>query len=357
MLASNATPFAALGFEQKHRDGMDMAVLAVRAEFLLSAEGRLSPAPDQALVLSDEYEGAPQATPLLRVGDLIPWKPAADVTLLGEAHAPFGEPARAWTVGVRVGEHARALRVHAPRTWEPDSGRFRLVEGEPVARAPIDYRSAAGGPVIGDPEGNVDARNPIGAGVIDRHHTPTDRALRAPTVDSERDPIRDALARPAPEGLGPVPPFWESRSRFAGTYDDAWVATRHPQLPEDFDYRFYQTAPPGLILPGFLHGDEGVALTGLVPGGGDIAFALPGLSPWAWFCWRGWLRVSVRLNLDGLHVDLRGEAPWRVALTWRAWVALSAGFTHVELRCGRIADTTSIPGCDERGLAAHGGDT
>jgi hypothetical protein len=76
MLASNATPFAAIAFEQKHRDGADMAVLAVRGQFHLSPDGSLRPSGARRLVLADEYAGDPHATPLLHPGDLIPFKPA-----------------------------------------------------------------------------------------------------------------------------------------------------------------------------------------------------------------------------------------------------------------------------------------
>ncbi|XXT19586.1 DUF2169 domain-containing protein [Sorangium sp. So ce429] len=356
MLTSNITPFAALGFEQKHRDGDAMAVVAARGTLLLSPEGRLSIAPDQPLILADEYEGDPHATPMLRVGLLIPFKPAADVTLLAEGHAPGGEPAHVWQVGARVGETTRFLRAHAPRAFEPDAGGFRLSRGEPAARASIDYRSAAGGVVIGDPEGNVDARNPIGRGVLDGRHTPADRAYPAPTLDSETEPVGDPAARPEPQGFGPVPPWWQFRSRFAGTYDDAWLATRHPQLPADFDYRFYQTAHPGLVLPGHLRGDERVELQGLTPGGGALAFTLPGRALWAWFTWERGRRVPVRLHLDGLHIDVRGEPPWSVQLTWRAWVAMSQGFDRIELAAASLEEAAALPWCDERGLVSPGSD-
>ncbi|KMO31200.1 hypothetical protein VQ03_27590, partial [Methylobacterium tarhaniae] len=88
MLIRNETPFAAMGFGQLHRDGAPMAVLCVRAGYVLNPDGSLQLAADQAIVLNDVYEGDPLRTPLLRVGDLIPYKPAADVTLLGAAHAP-----------------------------------------------------------------------------------------------------------------------------------------------------------------------------------------------------------------------------------------------------------------------------
>jgi hypothetical protein len=142
------------------------------------------------------------------------------------------------------------------------------------------------------------------------------------------------------------------RRRWTGTYDDAWLADRHPQLPADFDYRFYQTAHPALILPCYLRGDESVELLGLTPGGGSLAFTLPGKRPWALFSWAGGRLVATGLNLDGLHVDLRGDPPWQVDLTWRAWVALGRGFSKIDLYYASLAATKALPACGERGLSS-----
>jgi hypothetical protein len=350
MLAQNRTPFAALGFEQKHRDGADMAVLAVRGVFRLGPDGRLALASDQQLVLADEYEGDPHATPLLRVGDLIPFKPATDVTVLAEARAPGDEPRAGWEVGVRFGRVDHRLRVSGPRAWTAGASGFSLGEAQAALRVPVDYRFAAGGPILGDPDHDVDHKNPIGAGVIDARHTARDRSYPAPAVDSEAEPVGDAFARPEPQGLGPVPPWWMWRRRWTGTYDDAWLATRHPQLPADFDYRFYQTAHPALVLPGYARGDEEVALTGLTPGGA-LGFTLPGVAPWALFQWVDGSRASVRLHLDGVHLDVRDDPPWRLDLTWRAWVKMHVRVYRIELFQGTTERTSILPATDEQGAA------
>ncbi|MFD1743836.1 DUF2169 domain-containing protein, partial [Rhizobium helianthi] len=47
--------------------------------------------------------------------------------------------------------------------------------------------------------------------------------------------IRSIRDRPQPAGFAPLSPFWKDRAVLAGTYDDDWVANRHPLLPHDFD--------------------------------------------------------------------------------------------------------------------------
>jgi hypothetical protein len=94
MLGKNNTPFAAIAFEQMHRDGDRMAVIAVRGRYKLSADGRLAIAAKQEIVLADEYQGDPPKAALTKVSDLTPFRPAADITVQGVSYPP-GEIGRA----------------------------------------------------------------------------------------------------------------------------------------------------------------------------------------------------------------------------------------------------------------------
>lgn len=353
MLAANSTPFAALGFEQIHRDGAPMAVVTARARYDLYADGRLELAGEQALVLSDEYEGAPATTPLLRAGDLVPFRPRADVTVLADAFAPGGRMAPSWTVGIRIEGFQQVLRIFGPRRWLPvgegPAAGWRLEEPQAVVGTALDPRFAAGGRVFGDDTGEVDPRNPIGVGTIDARVTPRGRAYPAPLIESLAEPVTSPFTRPVPRGFGPVPPFWQSRLRHAGTYGDDWLRNRHPRLPADFDYRFHQVAPTDLIQPGYLRGDEVVEIAGLVVGGGMLAFQLPGVRPYGRWQWIDDRQVTARLDLDGLHIDLREGPPWRVDLTWRNWVPICPRFFKIDLSLGSVAETAWLPGAGEDG--------
>ncbi|WP_053221186.1 DUF2169 family type VI secretion system accessory protein [Methylobacterium indicum] len=358
MLIRNDTPFAALGFGDLHRDGIGMAVVAVRGRYDLSAEGALGLADTQALVLNDVYAGDPHRTPLVQVGDLIPYKPGADVTVLGHAHAPGGRPARSWTVALTVGETRAALRVHGPRAWQP-ALRFlrptwKLGPAEPATRVPLDYRLAAGGRIVGDPEGTTSPDNPIGPGQLHRDWSPVGRVLPAPRIEAPEAALADPFTVARPAGFGPVPPFWRWREEHCGTRDEAWLRERCPQMPADFDYRFFQTAAPALVRPR-LHGDETVRLDGLVPGGA-LAFRLPGLVPVAHHAWFDGRAVSARLHLDGVHLDLRAEAaPWRVDLTWRGWVARCPAYHGAVLGVLPLAGAAGLAVSGEHGLSAEAG--
>jgi hypothetical protein len=55
MLSSNRTPFAAVGFAQKHRDGADMEVIAARGQLRLAPDGCLAMTSAGELILADAY--------------------------------------------------------------------------------------------------------------------------------------------------------------------------------------------------------------------------------------------------------------------------------------------------------------
>jgi len=364
MLADNKTPFSAIGFEHEHRDGGLMVVIAARGTFDLLADGKLQIAEQQALVLKDVFDGRPLSTPLVRAGDLIPFKPAADVTVLANAHSPDGRPAWHWPVGVSVDKTVdHVLRVHAPRAWKWNRegllGRWKLdYTAKGATEVPLDYRYSFGGVLNGDP--NVDGknivampdqRNPIGRGPIARdNNVKRDIDYPAAQIENPEEPLTDAQQRIEPEGFGPVPPWWTWRKRHVGTCDDDWTKMRAPRAPHDFKYSYFQVAHPNLVLPSYLKGGEMIKLTGLVPGGGDLRFHVPDITPWATFDFIDGRQVKARLHCDGLHIDLRQGPPWRVDLTWRAWMVSCPEFWKINLFQSTFAEVAHLPFSDEAGL-------
>ncbi|WAJ27164.1 DUF2169 family type VI secretion system accessory protein [Antarcticirhabdus aurantiaca] len=353
MIGRNDTDFAAIGYEQAHRDGEDMGTIAVRAEYILGADGSLTLASDQEIVLVDEYAGDPHRTPLLRPADLVPFKPGADVTVLGRTFPPNGlDEAREWICGVRVGERRHFLRANGPRRWRRERKGWRLEPAEPVAFVDLDYRNAwTDRPT---PGGDPPQENPLGLAPL--AEDVTDEVVEAfalPSLDRPAEAYDEPHTPRSPAGFGPVPPFWRLRQRHAGTYDETWLAERHPYLPRDFDYRFYQCAHPDLVVPGYLSGEEEVELARLLPGGRNLHLRLPGIELAATYRWRDGREVRQKLNLDGLHVDLR-EAPYRLALTWRGWLPICPNFLRIDLEAAERASSlfADLPPAALHGLEA-----
>lgn len=176
----------------------------------------------------------------------------------------------------------------------------------------------------------------------DPHRTPLMRAcdlvpfrpeadvIPAAQIFSDTQPIGpDPFSPPAPEGFGPVPPWWRMRAQCAGTYDKVWKDTHHPLLPHDFDYRFYQVSPPGLRVPGYLAPGYRVQGLGLLPQGQMLDIVLPDVAPFAKFSFTHGREVLARLHMDGLHLDLRDSL--RFDLTWRASAPMCPSFYRIDL--------------------------
>lgn len=74
-----------------------------------------------------------------------------------------------------------------------------------------------------------------------------------------------------------------------------------------FNYLFYQTASLGLIYRGYMKGDECFTAFNLTANRQPLTFKLPGVQPYAKFSWIDDREVLVRLNLDGVYIDLTNE--------------------------------------------------
>lgn len=357
----NRLPFPAMAFRQFDANGDLDCVVSVRGTFVHRQGDALAIAAKQEdFQWEDAYDGDPHAVPLLRQTDLTPEKAGTDITFLGNAYAPGGAPAPSWQVGLRVGRLSKKLEVHGARSWRPvikekwagfsarEAKRvltgWQLSEAEPASQVPMCWSKAYGGqiPGTGDPEtdtpADVEARNPLGCGIVNLD-MPSDQApVAAPqiTLPEEKLNWRESTE---PQGLGLISPWWRSRQQYAGTYDDLWLKERHPLLPKDFDARFWQSAHPDLVAIPFLDGDEDYQLEDLHPRFARATGRLPGLT------------LGVRcvghnrdewhvLKLDGVHFDWRNDE--RVLLTWRVRFplpeAVDAKLTLTRVRLSAVAD-------------------
>jgi hypothetical protein len=110
-------------------------------------------------------------------------------------------------------------------------------------------------------------RNPIGVGYQNQRSSAPDVLTARPNVTTV------SSDRLEPAGLGPIGRWWHPRARFAGTYDQRWLDSRWPLLPEDFDARYYQSAPPDQQSRS-VRGGERVEIVNMTPAG-YWQFALP----------------------------------------------------------------------------------
>lgn len=271
----NQTPFVPAMFVFPDREGVDTLYVALKATFGFGG-GRVRVAEAQlALAPADVHWGEPGKSSLKYAGEAHLSKPASDVAVVGSAHAPRGRPAPSFGVSLSVGRLRKVLQVSGDRVWK--AGTFRTVPSDPVpaAAVPLVWERAYGGRAeLGPGKVAFEPRNPVGCGFLGKRRARELDGTPVPNVEIPAQPLRSAGDRAAPAGLGFVAATWQPRVSFAGTYDEAWQKRRAPYLPEDFDPRFFQAAPPDQVYAGHLKGGEPVELMNLSPAGVE-RFALP----------------------------------------------------------------------------------
>ncbi len=116
-------------------------------------------------------------------------------------------------------------------------------------------------------------RNPLGTGYRVNPSAVENEPL--PNIESPAQLISSWKDKPPPQGFGFIGRHWMPRRAYAGTYDEEWEENRAPSLPDDFDYRYFQSAHPDLVAYPHLTGSEDIVATNVCPKG-RLEFKLPG---------------------------------------------------------------------------------
>jgi hypothetical protein len=261
---------------------------------------------DRPFVQVDEYyePGDPESATVKYESDLVPYKLATDVVVVGKAHAPKGKEVHRLDVAVEIGRHKKVIRVTGDRRClfrEKRSPGF--TDPAPFTDMEIRYERAYGGV---DLKSNPDLpfyypRNYMGTGVAVKNIREAIDGLALPNLEDPQDlltPERVALGepdrwnhQPLPQGFGWFQKTWYPRCSFVGSVpgfvdpDEELreevlglvprrqvALARQFKLPS-FDVRFNNGASLGLALP-WLNGDELIKLSHLTPGG-ELKFTLP----------------------------------------------------------------------------------
>lgn len=267
---ANHTPFSAALSVFPDAQGVETAYAVVKATFAIGAKGPVLAKDQLPLIASDAFWGDPVTSSLRAAGDFTLLKPATDVLLQGRAIAQAPET-RVADVTLKVGPLSKTVRVFGDRRWEGSGDRLKPSAPQPWERMPLRWEFAFGG-VAGPGSDAHEPRNPVGRGIG------ADAAsLQGTPLPNLEDPaalITGPADRPPPACFAPIAPTWLPRRAHAGTYDVAWTSQRAPYLPLDFDARYFQLAPAGLVAPGHLQGGEPVEMDGFTLGG-PLRFTLP----------------------------------------------------------------------------------
>lgn len=333
----NETPFAVEPLFLADEEMRPLLVPLIKATYAVTDRGLELAAEQAPPLLAGEFWGKPDESSYRYEPECAFDKPATDVALVGSAVAPR-KGTTEMLVGFQVGPVQKGVRVVGDRVWFKTLGNVSMTHPLPFERVPLQWERAFGGwdRSAPDPRHHTfEPRNPVGQSFRGRHGA-FEEGLPLPNIEDPIEPLRSFGQRVPPAGFGFVSPHWEPRLRYAGTYDEAWQKERAPLLPKDFDRRFLNAAAPGLVVPGYLRGDEQVIASG-VTASGRLAFRLPGVeAPEVLVVRRGLPDISGRTRLDTVIVDTDALA---VYLLWRCSVPLRdpTGAEVVRVRAGVVS--------------------
>jgi len=245
-----------------HRDinGAEIWVVAIKATYAIKPDG--SVIPDVSLPINTGAVMYSDSEEMLYDTDMGPEKEATDILLNGHAWSPENKKVTHLFVGMKVGEICRLARVNGRRVWNGED----YSPSERFTKIPLRY-----GHMVHKLQQQTDACNPLGVDLTS-----------CPAVNVSCLPDIEFISDEGYPGFGAVPRHWPGRLRYAGTYDQHWKINRSPLLPEDFDSRFWQSAPAPQCKAGQLHGGEVITLANLTPPGFSdsriISFAIPKIS-------------------------------------------------------------------------------
>jgi hypothetical protein len=208
---------------------------------------------------------------------MVPFKPRADVVLVGHAYAAGGKPVTHLAVGIRVGKLRRAMIVFGDRTWRYQViGSPTISDAEPFTRMDLVYERAFGG--IDSPAALYCKENLVGVGFIGKNSRASVDGKPLPNLEDPDNPIRSWNTHPKPVGFGFYGRGWMPRLQYAGTYDENYRNEVAPAMPKDFSYDLFNGAHPALQVAPYLRGDEEVELIN-VSRESPLRFRLPGFKP------------------------------------------------------------------------------
>lgn len=257
-------------------------------------------------------------------------------------------------------------------TRQPLTGRWSLSEAEPFTSLPLHYRYAFGGECRVDKEHElaqavplehqltaeqqaahpqpvnppvahtICPTNPLGMGFVEKWYVDTTQQQRilAPRILNPRHPFtlesflqclngqaNFSAAEFQPAGFGLLPQSWQPRQAKAGTYDQRWLESRQPLLPEGFDFSHWNGAPEDQQIPYPAPGLQ-FEVKGLHPQG-DISVRLPADKAMLLLRLKDGALLPQRMVPDTLILDTDNMT---LAVTWRWHISARAPLRVIEAR-------------------------
>jgi uncharacterized protein YjbI with pentapeptide repeats len=258
--------------------------LAGRNYFVVSALGffRLGAVNERFLSESLQWPFVIPSLPKGQPLDEVMPKQQAEAIVLGNAHAPGGQPCTELTVRLCMTDAAGAasidkcLRITGDREWRGGlsgswqlPGLGQLSKAKPFSSIPLDCQHAFGGPGHpANPEGRGYDSQRLAA-ILGRRYG------AMPNIEYANQTSSTPWQRSAPAGFGPLNVGWEPRSKKFGTYNSVWREQDAPGFARDIDWSVFNQAPSDQRAKSHFRGGETYCLHNLHPKKALIEGKLP----------------------------------------------------------------------------------
>lgn len=206
---------------------------------------------------------------------------------------------------------------------------------------------------------SVYEQNPVGRGFAEQWYLHATKLARvpAPQIEAPSQPMARFGKPYTPQGFGVVGRAWRPRIGLAGTFDQQWLEKRHPNLPADFDFAYWNGAPLDQQVTPHLNGDEQISLLNLCTDGSGtkrdasgntvLSFALPGHLPFVLVRFQDGRIGELPAKLDTLIIDTVPDASnpnkkASVVCVWRATVATDPSVRVLEARMLAHAEVMAL---------------
>lgn len=257
-ISGNTTGMQAGLFVTADKQARDHCVVVVKGTFQTCATGEMSLAGEQRpLAAADEHYGAPETSCVRHECDFVLEKRFTDVVVVGKAVAPGGQPVSQLTVSLEIQGRTKDAIVFGERHWVRAIGGWSASPPVPFIEMPLTFDRAFGGQddSRGPADVSVELQNLAGVGFHPHRANKEINGTPLPNIEHSKQRIRSPRDRPEPVGFGCLGRNWKDRSKHAGTYDQRWLDEIYPYLPEDFDSRYFQSAPEDQRFPHFVGGE------------------------------------------------------------------------------------------------------
>ncbi len=279
--------------------------IASKATFHLRP-GEATLAAEQTPILEqDNYWDDDVARSLCAPCDLVPFKPSADVVLVGAVFAPKRAPVRSVIASLTLGELSKSIEVFCDRAMMLDDS---IQEGSGFVRMPLRYERAAGGPGTSNPVGmRADARDAYGRIILPNLQRPDARP--------------SSSAFPEPVGFGPIAPHWPQRLERLGPRAQSWSprSFRSEPLPQGMDPAYFNVAPPDQQIAAIRESDW-LFLENLHPEYPQLRVGLPALRPAVFVQMQERAPQRLAMHMDTIWIDTDQQI---FTVTWRGRLAMS----------------------------------